>query len=324
MHAAVLRYLDIVAREGSIRKAAAALHIASSAVNRQILNLEEELGVALFERRRDGVRPTPAGELLLRHVRSTLFDFDRIRAGIDDMRGLKTGEIKIAALDSLVVDFLPRVIAEFHGNYPGINYRVAVLGPTDVTEEVAAGRADIGVSFALREHREVATVAAVEAGMGALMAPNHPLADRRALRLVDCAPYPLILNHDTLPLAPLVEALLATGGTPVIPKLVSNSLEMMKRAIIANLGVGFFTRLAFRREIADGGLVHIPLAEASLERLKLAVVISKSRKLSVVTAMMLEHLVHRFEELAAVNDFGAARAQIDGKNATTPTAVSQR
>lgn len=297
MHASILRYLDIVAREGSIRKAAAALRIASSAVNRQILNLETELGVALFDRHRDGVRPTLAGEMLLRHARATLFDFDRVRADLDDLRGLRTGEIKIAALDSLVVDFLPRVIAEFHRNYPGINYRVLALGPTDVTEEVASGRADIGVSFALREHHDVVAAATIETAIGALLAPSHPLAGHRVLRLADCAPYPVILGHDTLPLTPLVETVLATGETPIVPKLVSNSLEMMKRAVLANLGIAFFTRLAFRREIAAGELVHIPLAEARLNRLKLAVMIPTTRKLSVATSMMLEHLAHRFDEL---------------------------
>jgi DNA-binding transcriptional LysR family regulator len=301
MHASVLRYLDTVAREGSIRKAAAALRVASSAVNRQILNLEAELGVVLFDRHRDGVRPTLAGEMLLRHVRSTLFDFDRIRADLDDLQGLRTGEIKIAALDSLVVDFLPRIIGEFHRNYPGTNYRVLALGPTDVTEEVASGRADIGVSFALREHHDVATAVTIDTAIGALLAPSHPLAGRRVLRLADCAPYPVILGHDTLPLTPLVETMLATGDTPIVPKLVSNSLEMMKRAVLANLGIAFFTRLAFRREIEAGELVHIPLAEVPLNQLKLAVMIPTARKLSVATAMMLEHLAHRFDELKAAS-----------------------
>src|SRR6202008_933789 len=77
MHAAVLRYFDHVARHGSIRKAADALSVASSAVNRQILRLEDEMGVALFERGRSGVRPTAAGELLLRHVRETQNEYQR-------------------------------------------------------------------------------------------------------------------------------------------------------------------------------------------------------------------------------------------------------
>src|SRR5690348_17586115 len=82
MHAAVLRYFDQVARLGSIRRAAEALNVASSAVNRQILKLEEETGVVLFERLRTGVRLTAAGEVLLRHARETLIDYDRARAEI--------------------------------------------------------------------------------------------------------------------------------------------------------------------------------------------------------------------------------------------------
>src|SRR5258708_10186529 len=97
MHAAVLRYLDIVAREGSIRKAAAALRIASSAVNRQILNLEDELGVALFDRRRDGVRPTPAGELWVRPVPSTRFVFVRIPPALTALPVLIPGASQIPA-----------------------------------------------------------------------------------------------------------------------------------------------------------------------------------------------------------------------------------
>ena len=93
MHAAVLRYFDHVARHGSIRKAADALAVASSAVNRQILRLEEEMGVALFERGRTGVRPTPAGELLLRHVRETQNEYQRTRAEIASLGGTVTGDV---------------------------------------------------------------------------------------------------------------------------------------------------------------------------------------------------------------------------------------
>ena len=70
MHAVVLRYLDHVARLGSIRRAAEALNVASSAVNRQILKLEAEIVAALFERRGNGVRLTPAGLMLARRARA--------------------------------------------------------------------------------------------------------------------------------------------------------------------------------------------------------------------------------------------------------------
>src|SRR5579872_2732022 len=107
MHAAVLRYFDHVARHGSIRKAADALSVASSAVNRQILRLEDEMGVALFERGRSGVRPTAAGELLLRHVRETQNEYQRTRAEIASLGGTVSGDVRIISLESLLVRFLP-------------------------------------------------------------------------------------------------------------------------------------------------------------------------------------------------------------------------
>src|SRR5260370_29936776 len=93
MHAAVLRYFDHVARHGLIRKAADALSVASSAVNRQILRLEDEMGVALFERGRSGVRPTAAGELLLRHRRETPNENQRTPAGNASPGGTGGGDV---------------------------------------------------------------------------------------------------------------------------------------------------------------------------------------------------------------------------------------
>ncbi len=106
MHAAVLRYFEAVAEDGSIRRASERLHISASAVNRQILKLEEQLGAPLFERRPDGMRLTDAGRLVLRHARDTLHDFARLRGDIDSLRG-GGGGVTIATLDSPAVHFLP-------------------------------------------------------------------------------------------------------------------------------------------------------------------------------------------------------------------------
>ena len=79
MHAAVLRYFEAVAEAGSIRRASERLHISPSAVDRQILKIEDFFGTPLFERRPNGMRLTDAGQLVLRHARETLHDFARLR-----------------------------------------------------------------------------------------------------------------------------------------------------------------------------------------------------------------------------------------------------
>jgi len=101
MHAAVLRYFEAVAEDGSIRRASERLHISPSAVNRQILKIEDYFGTPLFERRPDGMRLTDAGRLVLRHARATLHDFTRLRGEIDQLRGIVSGNVTITTLDSL-------------------------------------------------------------------------------------------------------------------------------------------------------------------------------------------------------------------------------
>src|ERR1700759_301111 len=91
LHASILRYLAEIARLGSIRGASVTLNVASSAINRQELRLERDLGVRVFDRLPSGMQLTPAGELLLQHVRGTLQNFDRLLAEMDGLQGIRSG-----------------------------------------------------------------------------------------------------------------------------------------------------------------------------------------------------------------------------------------
>ena len=181
MHAAVLRYFDHVARHGSIRKAADALQVASSAVNRQILRLEDEMGVALFERGRSGVRPTAAGELLLRHVRETQNEYQRTRAEIASLGGTVSGDVRIISLESLLVRFLPEVVDEISARHPKVTFTVLAVHPSEIGEALRSGDNDFGVLFVDARHRGVDVIAEFPTSVGALMRPDHPLAGRKSL-----------------------------------------------------------------------------------------------------------------------------------------------
>src|SRR5216683_2923938 len=88
LHSRLLRYLDEVVSSGSIRKAAEKLNVASSSINRQILELEESLQARIFERLPRGLRLTSAGEVLITHVRQTLRDHDKVQTRILELQGL--------------------------------------------------------------------------------------------------------------------------------------------------------------------------------------------------------------------------------------------
>lgn len=297
LHSAVLRYIREVGRRGSIRKAAQVLNVASSAVNRQILKVEQDLGVKLFDRTPDGMHPTPAGEILLRHIRDTLSDYDILLAEIDSQRGIRSGHVRIVALDSLLVEFLPRVLDPLSRRYPAITFSVLATAPMTVFHEVIAAQADIGLTFVAPASAAVQLVASVPMPLGAVMSPGHALAGHRRLNFQDFEGHAVLMQHDALPVVPFIDDEFAAFRGATRPRLVSNSIEMLRRAIHAGLGVAFFTRLGFSREIASGELIWIPLAVPRLEQLRLGLFTSAQRTLAPATSMVVNEIVGHFKEL---------------------------
>src|SRR5215471_954809 len=117
-HLRILRYVDEVARSGSIRKAAEHLNVTSSAVNRRIMDLEEELGAPLFERMARGVRLTAAGEVFVHYLREHNGNVERMKSQIEDLKGFRRGTVRIACSQALALDFLPREIAAYRAKFP--------------------------------------------------------------------------------------------------------------------------------------------------------------------------------------------------------------
>ncbi len=297
LHAAVLRYITEVGRRGSIRKAAETLNVAPSAVNRQILKLEQNLGAKLFDRRPDGMRPTQAGEILLRHIRDTLSDYDRLLSEIDGLRGIRSGHVRIAALDSLLVDFLPTMLEDFSVRHPAIAFSVLAAAPMPIFHQLVTAQTDIGLTFASATSPAVQLVASVAMPLGAVMSARHPLASRSRIDFTDLAGYPVLMQHDDLPVMPFIDDDFSAFRAAARPRIVSNSIELLRRAIRAELGIAFFTRLGFLREIASGELVWKPLASPRLRHLQLGLFTPAQRSLGPAAALVVTDLVSRLKLL---------------------------
>ncbi|WP_339426625.1 LysR family transcriptional regulator, partial [Pseudomonas proteolytica] len=112
IHSPMIVYFDVIRRAGSIREAARRLNIASSAVNRQLLKLETELGTPLFERLPGGLRLTNAGATFARHSIGVLQDAERVRSELEALQGLRTGHVELVAVEGLSSDLLPDVLEQ--------------------------------------------------------------------------------------------------------------------------------------------------------------------------------------------------------------------
>ncbi len=290
MHAAVWRYLEAVAEEGSIRRASERLHISASAVNRQILKLEDRLGAPLFERRPEGMRLTDAGRLVLRHARDTLHDFARLRGDIDNLRGIVSGDVTVATLDSPAVHFLPEAVAQFVAAHPAVRVRVTTCNPIEALHAVSQGNADLGLTFSPAWRRGIALLEDIACPMCVVMKPEHELAQRSSVTLDECAAFPLIYQEPVDTMQPFVGDELEAFKRAHRPVAVSNTQAVVKRLLLWGVGISFYTRLGFSEELAAGSLVAVPLEGERVSDLRLCLVAPSDRLPTVAGQAMADHL----------------------------------
>jgi DNA-binding transcriptional LysR family regulator len=276
-------YFEAVAAHGSMRKAAAALNVASSALNRQILDLEESLGVQLFERLARGVRLTSAGEMLLGHVRRVARDFELTRSQIEDLRGLRRGHVRVAVIEAMA-GVLARLIVASQRDHPRVTFDYQVTGSREVVAAVMSEEADIGYAFNPPAERGFQVVAETEETLHAIMARGHPLAGQAALRLTDCSGYPLLVGDASLGGRQLLDAAADRASMPLNPVVAGNSIEVLKTIAAASQGICF--QIGIRPE-AEPHLAAVPLTDTAL-RGRLVIGVKKNRQLPSAAAVFLE------------------------------------
>jgi DNA-binding transcriptional LysR family regulator len=290
LHSPVLRYFDVVAQLGSIRKAADRLNVASSAINRQLLNLEESIGTPLFDRLPRGVRLTAAGELLIRHTRNTLREFALVRSEIDDLRGLRKGSITIVTVEGVATEFFTSIFSKFHKRYPGVNFTIRVLSGEQLISSLVSNESDIGLMFNPVLHRDISCETSVKLKIGAIMKLDHPLAKRKSIRMSECEQYPVILPDLTFPNRAWLDAAISRSHATFHPIAHSNSFQIMRLLAKQGLGIAFQTVVGLEAALESGELVYIPLSDPYIEPSVLAVLLRPKQKLSTVAAAFLEEI----------------------------------
>lgn len=264
MHARVLRYLDEVVRSGSIRKAAEKLHVAPTAINRQILELEQSLGTPLFERIHKRLRLTPLGEMVLGHVRQTLREHQLLLSQVEEYKGVHRGEVSLAVTAGLAGSLIPSLVHAFRRSHPGIVLRITDLPVAAITAAVDAGAADLGLAYLPPGPGTLRMLASSEWRVGAVVAPSHPLAGLASSQLADCVGSPLILPAASLSLRGLLDAGAAQAGVELHPAIEASSTALMRRLVELGTGLTFLNPLDVIEECARGTLVYVPLRDESL------------------------------------------------------------
>jgi DNA-binding transcriptional LysR family regulator len=296
IHASAIHYFDAVRRAGSIREAARRLNVASSAVNRQILKLENEVGVSLFDRNAGGVTLTAAGEVLAHHVIVVFQDLERARTEIHALKGARIGNLSVATVEGVCSTLLPAVLSKLRRKTPRITVSAETMGSTEIPERLTAGLSDLGIAYDLPRTPGLREIFVARFKLGAMMAPNHPLAHKQVITFAECANYPMVYALPELSIDRLLQPLIARSHRGVAPIIRTNSIELMRRLSMEAPNIGFLTRIGQEHEIADGRLIHIPLDDKGPVWTELGVHIRAGRSIPAAIDFFLQILV---EELSS-------------------------
>lgn len=286
----MLIYFVEVARQGSVRKASEHLNVSASAVDRQILAAEEDMGVPLFNRLPSGMRLTSAGEFLLRGALDWRKDFARIREQIDDLEGLRRGAVRMAVIEALAHGFLPRVIATMHARYPGIALEICVLPNDSIAQSVAQGECDLGLLLNPQSSRDITVRAFREIPLGVVMPRGHRLQSAKTLRFNQLSGENVIRPVDPLEIAEQFRMLEVSTGLKINSALSSNNIAVIRSLVAQGSGVSVLSQLDVAQACDEGHLSFVPLSDPGLRPTTLALCHARQGLMSSAAALCLRFI----------------------------------
>ncbi|MEC9264407.1 MAG: LysR family transcriptional regulator, partial [Pseudomonadota bacterium] len=256
-HMSPFKYVDIVARTGSIRRAAETLAITSTALNRRILTLEEELGVSIFERHPRGVRLSAAGELLIHHIRTQMSDLERVKSQIADLSGERRGHVSIACSQALLPYFLPEQISIYRKAHPKVTFEVLLRDRAEAEQALLDISADIALVFEPVRLLEFQHILTIRQPVHAIMAPDHPLAGQDVLRLRDIVQHPVAVPSHAYGVRHLLEIATIKSSLVLNPMVESDSFEFLRHHAVAENIISFQLPIGLPQD--DPGIVSRPI-----------------------------------------------------------------
>ena len=289
-----LRLFVAVCETRNIARAGEQHHIVASAISKRLAQLEGVVGATLFERRRRGVTPTAAGEILLEHARAMLASADRVARDMADYgRGIK-GQVRVLASVSSIAEFLPDDIADFLqvAAHHDIRVDIEEAVSRDLVRALREGSAPVGVCWDAADLEGLQAWPYRRDRLAMVAHPSHPIARRRRCSFEET----LAFDHGGLPASTAVHTMLARAaaiiGRPLSYRAVVSTFDAALRCVRAGLGIAVVPREVVDPMAQSFGLRVVPLSDAWAER-RFAICFRSEANLSPAAKLLVAHLRER-------------------------------
>ncbi len=288
IHLRQLRAFVTVGRLGSFTRAAHALHATQPALSAQVRDLEDSLGVRLFDRSTRSVTLTQAGKDLLPFVASVLSDISSVVDRARDVARRNTGRVTVAALPSLSATLLPGVVARLQRGHPGVTVVIRDALAERTLSLLRADEVDLAVTSVPLPDPQLQFTRLLTDRMVAVLPPNHPLAGAKAVRLTDLLESPLILMDRDSSVRRSVDTACASIGRLAAPVFEAAFMATAIGLVRAGLGATLLPSSAADLRAASD-LIILDLEEPRIER-ELGILKQRRRAFSPAAEAFVEVL----------------------------------
>ena len=273
-----IKYFIEVAKREHVTEAATALHVAQSAVSRQIFNLEEELGVNLFIREGRTVRLTPIGRIFLEHMEQAINVIDDATQVIDEYTDPEKGTIHVGFPSSMATFILPTAISAFRDRYPQVKFQLNQGSYYDLKKAVVKGEVNMALlgPVPMNERKLKGKILFTE-NIVALLPRSHPLAGAASLKLTQLRKDSFVLFPKDYVLRDIIIDLCKQIGFEPKVSFEGEDIDAIKGLVSAGLGVSLVPEITLIDNLPRA-TVRVPITEANVTR-TVGVVIPTERQL---------------------------------------------
>ena len=264
-----LRQLEIIraiADTGSFTAAGEKLHVSQSAISRQILLLEEELGESVFHRIGRRIRITPAGEALLQLSHRVFHDLQETVTGISEKQESLRGALRLVGGMTVCLYVFPTLLSEVRRVHPHLDLKVTVGSTERSIAMLRSGGGDLGLLTLPIDATDLVSVPVLQEELLVATYPNHPLAMKRRISAADLNRQPFILFETGSITRRLVDEFFTRERIDAEIVMETENVEIIKAMVRSGLGIGIVPWQAVAGDVRAKQLFVSRIAGHSLER----------------------------------------------------------
>lgn len=261
------RIFYIVAKEGSISRAANVLFISQPAITFQIKKLEEQLGVSLFTRTRHGMLLTDEGKVLFEYVKNGIENISNGENALSNLKNLDSGTIRIGVSTTICRYILMPYLERFHEKYPNIDIQINNNISNNLIKELRNGNLDILMLFAPSTKNKDLIITPIKDVQDIFVGNNkYYNLTKKSNNLNDLKSYPLIFPNVSSNSRTYLNKYLKDNNIDLKPKLEVVSYNLIVDLIKAGFGIGYVTKEFIKDELNKKSLYEIKITPSIPKR----------------------------------------------------------